>query len=215
MEHKPIAIMILSLFVIGILMLGTLAATVNAQESSNTGTEHIDVVSGANQQSVLNIHNRERAAVGVPAVVWSESLAADALGYLHTLVAQNQGLVFDPQPQIPHDPAKPSTQGENIAYVSRAASPDPPKAPSLERLVGTWVAEKSNYHGGPLTAADFRPPPAPQIGHYTQMVWKDTKQVGCAAAIVRGMTQDNLHSVGSYLVCRYSPLGNYLGELPY
>jgi hypothetical protein len=38
MEHRPIAIIILPVFVVGILMLGTLAATGNAQESSNTGT---------------------------------------------------------------------------------------------------------------------------------------------------------------------------------
>ncbi|MGB6529614.1 MAG: CAP domain-containing protein [Candidatus Nitrosopolaris sp.] len=37
MVHKPIAIMILSIFVAGILMLGILAATANAQESKNTG----------------------------------------------------------------------------------------------------------------------------------------------------------------------------------
>ena len=37
MVHKPITIMILPVFVAGILMLGILAATGNAQESSNTG----------------------------------------------------------------------------------------------------------------------------------------------------------------------------------
>jgi hypothetical protein len=219
MEHKPIEMMILSVFVIGILMLGTMAATVNAQESSNTGTEHIGAVSGANQQSVLNMHNSERAAVGVPALVWSNSLAADALGYLDKMVAENQGVVW-PTPGVElirHDPARPSTQGENLGFFARTGPPDPPKAPSLERLVGDWVAEKSNYHGGPLTAADFMPPPAPQIGHYTQMVWKNTKQVGCAAAIVRGMggNGEQVPAVASYLICRYTPPGNYLGQSPY
>ena len=38
MIHKSIAIMILPLFVAGIVMLGVLAATGNAQESNNTGT---------------------------------------------------------------------------------------------------------------------------------------------------------------------------------
>ena len=37
MVHKPISIMILPIFVAGILMLGILAATGNAQESSNNG----------------------------------------------------------------------------------------------------------------------------------------------------------------------------------
>jgi uncharacterized protein YkwD len=218
MEHKPIAIMILSVFVIGILMLGTLAATANAQGSSSTGTEHIGAVSGANQQSILDIHNRERTAVGVPVLVWSDSLAADALGYLDKMVAQNQGVVW-PSPGVKlirHDPAIPSTQGENLAYFSRGSSPDPPKAPSLERLVGIWVAEKSNIPSG-FTGASYVI--KPDIGHYTQMVWKNTKEVGCAAAIVRGMTIGNpggeIPAVASYLICRYSPPGNYINQLPY
>jgi len=222
MEHKPIAIMILSVFVIGILMLGSFAATVNAQESSNTGTEHIGVVSGANQQSVLDIHNRERTAVGQPDLVWSDSLANDALGYLHKMVAENQGRVWSPPGSarlIRHDPAIPSTQGENLGYFVRASSPDLPKAPSLERIVGSWVAEKNNIPSG-FTGAF---PPGyildPEIGHYTQMVWGNTKEVGCAAAIVRGMTIGNpggeIPAVGSYLICRYSPPGNYENQLPY
>jgi len=220
MEHKPIAMMILSVLVIGILMLGTMAATVNAQESSNTGTEHIDVVSGANQQSVLDIHNRERAAVGQPALVWSESLASDALGYLHKMVAENQGVVWPTpggQKLIRHDPAISGTQGENLGFATRTGPPDPPKAPSLERLVGSWVAEKNNIPSG-FTGAF---PPGyilePPIGHYTQMVWGKTKEVGCAAAIVRGMGGNGPQepAVASYLICRYTPPGNFENQLPY
>jgi hypothetical protein len=56
-----------------------------------------------------------------------------------------------------------------------------------------------------ITAADFAPG-APMIGHYTQMVWKNTKEVGCGTA-----SNDNL----VVLVCRYSPSGNQLGQSPY
>ena len=38
MVHKPIAIMILPIFVAGILMLGILAATANAPENDNAGS---------------------------------------------------------------------------------------------------------------------------------------------------------------------------------
>jgi pathogenesis-related protein 1 len=160
MEHKPIAIMILPVFVIGILMLGTMAATVNAQESSNPETT-VGEASGADQQTILNMHNSERAAVGTPNLEW---------------------------------------QGENLAWASRAATPNPPVAPSVEQLVGQWVNEPKDPHAS---------------NHYTQMVWKDTKEVGCATANVKGMTSDNWHGVGVYLVCRYSPPGNTQGAPAY
>ena len=208
--------MILSVFVMGILMLGTLAATANAQESSNTGTEHIGVVSGANRQMILDTHDRERAAVRQPALVWSDSLASDALRYLDEMVAQNQGVVWAPPgvELIRHDPALPSTQGESIGFFVRTGPPDPPKAPSLERLVGAWVAEKNNVPPG-FTGASYKLDP--QIGHYTQMVWGKTTRVGCAAAIVRGMGGDGeqVPAVASYLLCRYTPPGNYINQLPY
>ena len=47
----------------------------------------------------------------------------------------------------------------------------------------------------------------PKVGHYTQIVWKDTKEVGVASAISKNGKV--------YVVARYYPAGNYLGEYPY
>jgi len=47
----------------------------------------------------------------------------------------------------------------------------------------------------------------PKTGHYTQMVWKDTKEVGIASAFSKNGKV--------YVVARYYPAGNYLGEYPY
>ena len=41
------------------------------------------------------------------------------------------------------------------------------------------------------------------VGHYTQLMWRDTHDVGCAVAT--GNRED-------VLVCRYSSAGNYVGE---
>ena len=43
-------------------------------------------------------------------------------------------------------------------------------------------------------------------GHYTQIVWRSTVEVGCAVA------RSGLHEVW---VCRYSPPGNVVGQRPY
>ena len=57
----------------------------------------------------------------------------------------------------------------------------------------------------------------PTTGHYTQMVWRTTKEVGCATASGSGsVSQAQGGGSGEvvYLVCRYSPPGNMQGERP-
>ena len=44
------------------------------------------------------------------------------------------------------------------------------------------------------------------VGHYTQLVWRATREVGCASAT--GARED-------ILVCRYAEAGNYRGEQPF
>ncbi len=72
---------------------------------------------------------------------------------------------------------------------------------TLRTMVESWVNEKTNWHGGVLTQENWYP-----TGHYTQVVWRDTKEVGCG--IATGSNTD-------YLVCRYSPGGNVIGQKPY
>jgi len=43
------------------------------------------------------------------------------------------------------------------------------------------------------------------VGHYTQIVWRATTQVGCAIAANKS---------AEYLVCRYLPAGNVVGIDP-
>lgn len=45
------------------------------------------------------------------------------------------------------------------------------------------------------------------VGHYTQIIWRDTKEVGCGYADRQG-TFD-------VLVCQYNPPGNYPGQKVY
>ena len=60
--------------------------------------------------------------------------------------------------------------------------------------------EKNAFQGLPSATGDN------VTGHYTQMVWKGTTEVGCATASGTELT---------YLVCRYSPPGNIVGQKPY
>jgi uncharacterized protein YkwD len=133
---------------------------------------------------ILDIHNRERADVKVPALVWSDELASDAKSWADHLATTGA---------LEH--ATGTGQGENLAQGAAGFH-------STEQLVQGWVDEKKNWHSGTvLDKTNWYP-----TGHYTQMVWKTTTHIGCADATGGGKV---------YLVCRYSPPGNYMGQSPY
>ena len=93
--------------------------------------------------------------------------------------------------------------------------PVPPvTAAETINMIGFWVDEKANYHGEVLTKEDIPSWP----GHYTQMVWNTTKEVGCAIAksTVGGESRGTrTGELWSYLACRYKPAGNFIGQKPY
>ena len=64
-----------------------------------------------------------------------------------------------------------------------------------------WETEKKDYGGGVLTEANWAP-----AGHYTQMVWRQTTQLGCGQAICSNTL---------IVACNYNPAGNVLGRKPY
>jgi uncharacterized protein YkwD len=77
-------------------------------------------------KTILGEHNRERAAVSVPALVWSDELAADATAWAEHLAQTLRGVK---QLKAEHH-AKGISEGENIAQRSDSRGPSaiPPKA---------------------------------------------------------------------------------------
>ena len=69
-------------------------------------------------------------------------------------------------------------------------------------MIGTFVDEKRHFRRGTFpdvsTTGQWR-----DVGHYTQLIWRGTQKVGCAVA--PGGGQD-------WLVCRYWPAGNTMGQ---
>jgi len=74
---------------------------------------------------------------------------------------------------------------------------------SVQTMLHSWTDEKADfvYAAFPDCSRNGN-----VVGHYTQVIWKTTTHVGCA--IVTNGTND-------YLVCRYSPAGNWIGQKSY
>ncbi|NXS53884.1 CRLD2 protein, partial [Brachypteracias leptosomus] len=56
----------------------------------------------------------------------------------------------------------------------------------------------------------------PMCTHYTQIVWATTNKIGCAVNVCKQMNVwGEVWENAVYLVCNYSPKGNWIGEAPY
>lgn len=139
---------------------------------------------------LLAAHNVERANMGVAPLSWNEKLATDARVWAKELAASGR---FEHSPDAPGK----ELEGENLwAGTPRAFSP--------EAMVHLWAAEKRDYRAG-VFPNNSKSGDVENVGHYTQLIWRSTQQVGCATAV--GQNEE-------FLVCRYSRAGNIYGERP-
>lgn len=141
------------------------------------------------KEVMLDRHAAVRRAVGLAPLGWSDALAADAARYAQVLAAANRF-------EHAHQSGEP--EGENLWMGTRDAY-------EYREMVGGWSDEARVYRAGTFpnvsSTGNFG-----DVGHYTQLVWRGTTHVGCATASNR----DN-----DYLVCRYYPAGNVMGDRAY
>lgn len=139
---------------------------------------------------LLAEHNRERDRMGVPRLAWNDRLALEAEAWARAL-AQDGGLRHASQSES-------GGAGENL-WMGTAGYSAP------ENMVGAFVEERRFYRHGKFPEVS-QTGNWQDVGHYTQVVWRGTREVGCAVA--RGEGND-------FLVCRYWPAGNWMGQSPY
>jgi pathogenesis-related protein 1 len=123
---------------------------------------------------MLQAHNSLRAKHGVPALSWSPSLAATAQDWANRCVFEHS-----------------NNGGENLAQWTSGAY-------SAASHVRGWYDEIRSYDFATGASKD-----GGVIGHFTQVVWKGTSEVGCGIAQCSG---------NDLLVCNYNPAGNWDGE---
>ncbi len=136
--------------------------------------------------AMVEAHARARAAVGVPPLAWSSDLAAHAQEW-------TDHLARDLNCSLKHRTgATSSGYGENLYATSGTAGP--------AEVVGAWDAEKAQFDAASNACNGV-------CGHYTQVVWRNSREVGCAVS--------NCPSGGQVWACNYNPPGNYSGERPF
>lgn len=134
-------------------------------------------------QFVLSAHNTERARHAVAPLRWDGALAQEAHRRAARLVRAGR---------LEH--SADSEFGENLWMGTAGAY-------SLGDMIGDFLSERTDFRPGRFPHV-ARGGDWSKVGHYTQLIWPGTRQLGCAVARARG--QD-------VLVCLYSPAGNVMG----
>ncbi|XP_037494552.1 pathogenesis-related protein PRB1-3-like [Jatropha curcas] len=128
-------------------------------------------------------HNIERAKLGLPPLKWSNKIAKFASTWPRK---RGKDCAFI------HSN---SHYGENLFWGSR-------KDRKPGDTVAAWAAEKCYYNHMTNTCTENK-----DCLHYTQMVWKQSLELGCARVICA--------SGDTFFTCNYHPHGNVIGEKPF
>lgn len=169
-------------------------ATIIAANQDTTAVTTANSAAFPNDNNFINqalrSHNVARGRHGVPNLVWDNGLANFALRWANNCnapAAHSGG---------PH--------GENLltAWIPKNNKYE---YPSYSVVFNSWYAEE-------LKKYNFaRPGFYHETGHFTQVVWKNTKKVGCAWTTANCLANKKTQRVYK-MVCEYEPRGNIEGN---
>ncbi|NNC19252.1 serine protease [Corallococcus exiguus] len=149
------------------------------------------------KRDMVAAHNEARSKASrptpkpaLPPLTWSDEAARKAEAYVKEC-------------RFEHNPDR-GTFGENLA----AATPD---TWTTAQVVKGWADEAADYD-----YASGKCKTGKMCGHYTQVVWRTTKAVGCATRLcTKNSPFGGNVKTWQLWVCNYAPPGNWVGEKPY
>lgn len=143
-------------------------------------------------QAVLDKHNVYRCMHGVPLLKWSEQIAKNAQDWA------NKGTYA--HSSNPSRVLNNMQLGENIAWGY-------PTYTGTDSTIAWYSEIKFTKPWGLATSSQSPINAEETLGHYTQVVWSATTQLGCGKG--KASIQKNK---GDFWVCQYGTAGNYVGQ---
>lgn len=159
-------------------------------QTSTTTTTTATTVTAADSHAILDLHNDFRRQHGAVDLHWSFSLQEAARAVAQKCEFRHSRL----------------GNGENLfALVGQVTSDLGAQA------TRAWYAEGDKYS---FASPGF----SPRTGHFTQVVWKRTRQLGCweeksCRSLEPWLSSSSLRGAAriGFVVCEYFPPGNVLG----
>ena len=149
----------------------------------------------------LDAHNRVRAKHRLPSLKWSYKLAAYSQQWADRLGKGSRCKMRHRRGTPPYGEnlywSSPTVWTEGDTEVARETN-----RITIREVVKVWTDEERWYDYNRNSCQ-----PGRRCGHYTQVVWRDTTEVGCAMKVCADQSQT--------WVCSYNPPGNYIGVRPY
>ncbi len=148
-------------------------------------------------EGVLQAHNGVRKKHGLQPLKWSDKLARYSQEWADDLGRSRHC-------QIRHRQGTPPF-GENLyrsSPLTWSNGQSEVMAINIKEVVKAWTDEEKWYNYQRNSCQ-----PGKKCGHYTQIVWKKTTEVGCAIKVCADKSQT--------WVCSYNPPGNWTGMRPY
>ena len=146
---------------------------------------------------VLDSHNRVRAKHRLKPLKWSDKLTRYSQEWANQLGSGSRCTMRHRSGQPPY--------GENLYWSSAIVWSNGKRETNrvtIKDVVKAWTDEERWYNYQRNSCQ-----PGQKCGHYTQVVWKNTTEVGCAVKVCNDKSQT--------WVCSYNPPGNFTGVRPY
>lgn len=179
-------------------------------QAGENSHEHFGGLSahGDFDSDILGAHNVVRERAGLAPLAWSAALAS--------LASERVRKLAEDGCYIRHSPLDYRWREAGFQYVGENLYKVINMVPTGVDIVDAWYVEVEDYTygrvGDPCTrsrCASRRSPPC-TLGHFTQVMWSETSDVGCARAECPHQAKRTFVAV-----CHYGPGGNIVGRLPF